>query len=66
MGDWMRNNRRSCRCDALETQYELGSESWALPDSLKKSRCSRVMDYWQWHQDELRGIVDGSFLANGV
>ena len=20
------------------------------------------MDYWQWHQDELRGIVDGSFL----
>ena len=54
-------NNREAVAHALETQYGSAAKL-GIAGQLEEIAMQQSMDYWQWHQDELRGIVDGSFL----
>ena len=54
-------NNREAVAHALETQYG-STAKLGIAGQLEEIAMQQSMDYWQWHQDELRGIVDGSFL----
>ncbi len=54
-------NNREAVAQALETQYGSAAKL-GIAGQLEEIAMQQSMDYWQWHQDELRGIVDGSFL----
>ena len=54
-------NNREVVARALETQYGSAAKL-GIAGQLEEIAMQQSMDYWQWHQDELRGIVDGSFL----
>ena len=54
-------NNREAVAHALETQYGSAAKL-GIAGQLEEIAMQQSMDYWQWHQDELRSIVDGSFL----
>ena len=54
-------NNREAVAHVLETQYGSAAKL-GIAGQLEEIAMQQSMDYWQWHQDELRGIVDGSFL----
>lgn len=54
-------NNREAVARVLETQYGSAAKL-GIAGQLEEIAMQQSMDYWQWHQDELRGIVDGSFL----
>ena len=53
-------NNREAIAHALETQYGSAAKL-GIAGQLEEIAMQQSMDYWQWHQDELCGIVDGSF-----
>ena len=52
-------NNREAVAHALETQYGSAAKL-GIAGQLEEIAMQQSMDYWQWHQDELRGIVDGA------
>ena len=54
-------NNREAVAHALETQYGSAAKL-GIAGQLEEIAMQQSMDYWQWHQDELRGIVDGASL----
>ena len=57
----IREENRAPIAAMLEKEYGI-SANRGLAGQLEEIAMQRVMDYWQEHQDELRDIVDGSFL----